>query len=153
VDLKKAQLTDQTKRLIADMDSKRELYLAALKANQEAQAEQLRAAINEQSQIINAQANEQKALADTVKARLDGLAKLVDATAKVRMQAEKAIEKGTRGPQVIALPAPDDGSKEMQAQALQQMAQAVQVLGQSLNGPRPPLRVIRDAGGNIAGVQ
>jgi hypothetical protein len=150
VDLQKAQMADQTKRTIAEMDSKRAVWEASLRAQTEAQAEQLRAAINEQSQIINAQANEQKSIADTMRARIEGLAKLVEATAKVRQQAEKAI--GKAGPNIIAMPM-NDGTGEMQAQALSQMAQAVQALQQSINGPRAPLRVIRDGSGNIAGVQ
>ena len=146
------QMKDQFARWKAQQDAQLELYKASLKAQTEAQSEQMRAAINEQSQVLNAQASQQKSFADTMQARIEGLAKLVEATSKVRAQAEKAIERGTRGPNVIAVPMPD-GNGEMQAQALSQMAQAVQALQQSMNGPRPPLRVIRDAGGNIAGVQ
>ena len=151
VDLQKAQMSDAQKRQQAQMDAQLEVFKATLAAQTKAQTEQLYAAINEQSQIINAQANEQKAQADTLKVRMEGLAKMIDAITKMRVASEKAIEKGTRGPSVIALPMGDGG--EMQAQALQQMAAAVQTLGQSINGPRAPLRVIRDASGQIAGVQ
>ena len=151
-DVQKTQAKLAFDKWKAEQDAQLEMFKANLAATTKAQTEQLYAAINEQSQIINAQANAAKSQAEALKARIEGLAKLVDATAKARTSAEKVIEKGTRGPSVIALPM-NDGAGEMQAQALQQMAQAVQALGQSINGPRPPLRVFRDAGGNIAGVQ
>ncbi len=157
-EVEKAKIVDTTKRLLADMDSKREVYLAGQKAIQEAQAEQLRAAINEQSQIINAQANEAKSAAAMLEARLNGLSKLIDATSRVRASADKQVEraeKANKGPSVIAMPMPmqDNGASEMQAAALQQMATAVQTLQQAVAGPKPPLRVIRDSNGNIQGVQ
>lgn len=152
-DMQKAQMKDQFERWRIQQEAALKQYEITTKAQVDAQAEQLRAAIDEQSQIINAQANESKAASDAIRVRLDGLAKLVDTISKVRASAEKAIEKGTRGPSVIALPMGDNGMAEMQTAAVQQMAQAVQSLQAAIQAPKPPMRVIRDANGNIQGVQ
>ena len=135
----------------AQMEAQLEQYKTLMRAQTDAQDRQIRAAIEEQSQIINAQAAEQKAFAETMKARIEGMAKLIDATTKMARDKEKQLAEASKGPQLIAFPAGgDQHASEMQSQALAQMAQAVQALSASLNRPK---RVIRDASGNIQGVQ
>ena len=154
VEMFKAKEAGELKKYIAGIEANTKTYIAALNATQEAQAEQLRAAINEQSQIINAQANEQKSLASMVEARLNGLSKLIDATSKVRDRAQKQIEQASssKAPNVVAFPMPagDNGMGEMQAQALQQMADAVGQLTMALSRPKT---VVRGPTGDIVGVQ
>jgi transketolase len=135
----------------AQLDAQLEQYKTLMKAQTDAQDRQIRAAIDEQSQLVNAQAAEQKALADTLKAKIDGMAKLIDATAKVRMSAEKEIS-AARQANVIEL-RQSNPAGDMAAAAVREMAGAIAQLEASLNKPRAPLRVIRDAQGNIAGVE
>jgi hypothetical protein len=155
VDLLKAQLKDKFDRENAIRQANLEVFKATIAAQTKAQVEQMYAAINEQSQIINARANEQKAAGDAINARLEGLSKIIDATAKMRAHAEKAIASANeraapKAPNIIALPISDNGAAEMQAAAVQQMNQALQALTESISRPK---RVIRDAQGNIQGVQ
>jgi hypothetical protein len=154
-DLLKAQLKDKLDRENAVRSANLEVFKATIAAQTKAQVEQMYAAINEQSQIINARANEQKAFGDAINARLEGLAKIVDATAKMRAHAEKAIASANdraapKAPNIIALPMSDNGANELHAAAVAQMSQAVQALTTSLSRPRT---VLRDAQGNIRGVQ
>lgn len=150
-EMQREQMRIQFNTWKAQMEAQLEQYKTLMRAQTDAQDRQIRAAIEEQSQIINAQAAEQKAFAETMKARIEGMSKLIDATTKIAREKEKQLAEASKGPQVIAFPAGNDAqTAEMQSQALAQMAQAVQALSASLNRPK---RVIRDAAGNIQGVQ
>ena len=147
-DMAKAQAKLQFDQWKAQQDAQLEMWKAQLSATTKAQTEQLYAAINEQSQIINARANEAKTQQDALVARIEGMAKLVDTITKVRQHGEKQMEKVTRPPAIIAVP--DQVGNEMMQAAVGQMAQAVGALTQSIQRPKS---VLRDAAGNIVGVQ
>jgi hypothetical protein len=135
----------------AQLDAQIDQYKTLMKAQTEAQDRQIRAAIDEQSQLVNAQAAESRAQTDQLRAKIEGMAKLIDATAKMRTSADREIT-AARQANVIEL-RQSNPAGDMAAAAVREMAGAIAQLEASLNKPRAPLRVIRDAQGNIAGVE